>query len=149
MRRCSRCKQEKPFEAFNFKIKQLGLRQYTCRDCTRLQIRNHYISNRIYYLNKAKKRNSKLRQKAYKYIGEFLSTHGCVDCGEKDILVLEFDHKDRAKKSFEINKILRARLTFKKLIEEISKCDVRCANCHRRKTERENKSWRLIYNLPL
>ena len=149
MKKCSRCKKEKPIEDFNLKFKQLGIRQKACRECTRLQIRSHYANNRNYYLNKAKKRNAEIRQKAYEYIGTFLSTHFCVDCGEKDILVLEFDHKDRAKKSFEINKIIRSRLTLKKLLDEIAKCEVRCANCHRRKTSRESKSWKLKYSMPL
>lgn len=79
------------------------------------------------------------------YIGKYLSTHSCVDCGENDILVLEFDHKDRISKSSEISKMVKGRATLAKVIQEIQKCDVRCANCHRRKTEVESKSWKLKY----
>lgn len=59
-----------------------------------------------------------------------LETHPCVDCGESDVLVLEFDH--RADKTAGIARIAN-RGRFKDLEAEIQKCDVRCANCHRRK----------------
>ena len=70
-------------------------------------------------------------------------THPCIDCGENDILVLEFDHRDKKVKTGDINSIIRNSGSLEKLTEEISKCDVRCANCQRRKTAREIVSWKL------
>ena len=68
-----------------------------------------------------------------------------MDCNESDILVLEFDHKERKEKSYNVSYLMRRGLSFDKLIEEIKKCDVRCANCHRRKTEKESNSWKLKF----
>lgn len=146
MRVCSRCKKKLSEENFNWKIKG-SKRSYHCKSCSREYIRTHYKNNTDYYLRKTKKRNEELRQKAYKHIGYYLKTHSCVDCGEDDILVLEFDHRNKENKVTEISRIVRKRVSFKKLVIEISKCDVRCANCHRRKTEKENNSWKLKYSM--
>jgi 5-methylcytosine-specific restriction endonuclease McrA len=64
------------------------------------------------------------------------SALGCKDCGEKDPLVLEFDHQDPKTKKFNIG--MRVHGSIAKLMDEIAKCDVRCANCHRRRTFRES-----------
>ena len=63
---------------------------------------------------------------------DYLSKHTCIDCGESDIVVLEFDHKSNKFK--EIGKMVTGRCSLQRVILEIEKCEVRCANCHRRKT---------------
>ncbi len=143
-KKCPRCSRRLPVADFNWKIKSVRRATY-CKKCSREYIRDHYKKNREYYLLKARKRNSEIRQKAGKYIWSYLSAHPCVDCGETDILVLEFDHRDKSRKSKAVSRIIRTTGSLEQLIEEISKCDVRCANCHRRKTEKENNSWKLSY----
>lgn len=65
------------------------------------------------------------------YLIDFFKTHPCSDCGETDPMVLEFDHlRD---KSFNVAKGVRDR-SWQALKAEIAKCDVVCANCHRRRT---------------
>ena len=141
---CRRCKRKLRISNFNWKIKNKRHASY-CKECSREYIRDHYKKNRKYYLLKARRRNSEIRQKAREYIGSYLSTHPCVDCEETDILVLEFDHKEKSGKSDDVSRIIRRTASLEQLIKEISKCDVRCANCHRRKTEKESKSWKLSY----
>ena len=58
---------------------------------------------------------------------------GCVDCGIKDRIVLDFDHV-RGKKVQEISQMFGA--TLERFVQELTKCEVRCANCHRRITAR-------------
>jgi hypothetical protein len=72
---------------------------------------------------------------------EFLLEKCCVDCGEKDPVVLDFDHRDGRTKFKIIGKMLSGHYSWKSVHSEIQKCDIRCANCHRRKTYREQKSW--------
>lgn len=65
------------------------------------------------------------------YLVDYLREHPCADCGETDPVVLEFDHlRD---KKFGIGKGFRER-KWESVLEEIAKCDVVCANCHRRRT---------------
>lgn len=141
---CRRCKLKLRISNFNWKIKSVRRASY-CKSCSREYIRDHYKRNRKYYLLKARRRNSAIRQRAREYIGSYLSTHSCVDCGETDILVLEFDHKRKGRKSENVSNTIRRTGSLEQLISEVSKCDVRCANCHRRKTEKESSSWKLKY----
>ena len=129
---------------FNWKKKNVRRATY-CKNCSRKYIKEHYVRNKQYYLEKARKRNSETRERIYEYLGFYLSSHPCVDCGEDDILILEFDHKERSEKEDSINAMITRRLPFGKLVAEVSKCEVRCANCHRRKTAKESGSWKLFY----
>jgi hypothetical protein len=61
--------------------------------------------------------------------------HGCVDCGEKDLQVLDFDHV-RGVKTKHVSRLIYRAVSFQALYAEIDKCEVRCANCHRRVTAR-------------
>lgn len=64
----------------------------------------------------------------------YLLSHPCVDCGEADPKVLDFDHREPADKTAAVSRMLSGTLSWSKVLNEISKCDVRCSNCHRRKT---------------
>lgn len=127
---------------FTWRIKGLK-RAYNCRNCSREYIRKHYEKHKQYYLDKAKTSRNSNRQACFMYLRSYLMLHSCVDCGEKDIEVLEFDHIDRDNKGGNIGDLLTNNATPARLVKEILKCEVRCANCHRRKTNRETNSWRL------
>jgi len=66
-------------------------------------------------------------------IAAYKVDHPCIDCGEDDPIVLDFDHRDPREKSF----VLSDAPTLALAIKEIEKCDIRCANCHRRRTAKE------------
>jgi len=67
---------------------------------------------------------------------EYLRLHPCVDCGEADPIVLEFDHRENKKAA--IGEMF-CTYSWSAMKREIEKCDVRCVNCHRRKTARDFK----------
>ncbi len=134
MKICCRCKKEKKEEEFNYKVKKLQIRQKACKECTRAEVKKHYLNNKAYYLVKAQKRNSLKRKVVKEYIWNYLSSHPCIDCGEKDPVVLEFDHVGA--KKFTISSNARNH-HIEDVIIEINNCEVRCANCHRRKTSRQ------------
>ena len=77
------------------------------------------------------KAEAKIRHKMY--VGEYLQTHPCTDCGESDPMVLDFDHRNPEEKHKTISQIMAVGLGIHILEKEINKCDVRCANCHRRR----------------
>jgi hypothetical protein len=56
----------------------------------------------------------------------------CIDCGEADPVVLEFDHRDRSEKRANVSRLLAN--GWATVLCEIEKCDIRCVNCHRRRT---------------
>jgi len=144
MKVCTKCKRKLDDSKFNWKKKGIT-RSSHCKKCSREYIRIHYRRNKPYYLRKAAERNRVVKQSANAFVASYLKTHPCVDCGENNILVLEFDHKDPSSKDGEVSVIITRSGSLKRLKEEISKCDVRCANCHRIKTARENDNWKLKY----
>jgi hypothetical protein len=64
----------------------------------------------------------------------------CVDCGKSyPYYVMDFDHRDPTLKVFSIGHD-GAKFSYKKLKEEIEKCDVVCANCHRERTHSKGQT---------
>jgi hypothetical protein len=88
----------------------------------------HYYANKRRYLD----RNARRMELVQRCVIGYLLSHPCIDCGEDDPVVLDFDHV-RGEKKYNIAQMVRS-LTLPIVLEEIAKCDVRCANCHRRKT---------------
>ncbi len=73
-----------------------------------------------------------------------LHTHPCIDCGESDPVVLEFDHRENTKKISAVAEMIGHNCGWEKIKTEIEKCDVRCANCHRRRTASERNYMRFF-----
>jgi hypothetical protein len=73
------------------------------------------------------------RTRDHEYVVRYLFNNPCNDCGEKDPLVLDFDHV-RGKKKANISKLIAHGSSITKLKIEMAKCVVRCANCHRRRS---------------
>ena len=59
----------------------------------------------------------------------------CIDCGESNPLVLDFDHV-KGDKILAISDMSNKAYCIDKISEEMEKCEVRCANCHRIITEK-------------
>lgn len=75
-------------------------------------------------------------------IGSILNGAKCMDCGEADPVVLDFDHRDPSKKSFNITLAARSKGA-KAVLAEIELCDIVCKNCHARRTAKMFGNWRL------
>jgi hypothetical protein len=97
----------------------------------------HYEANKPAYVARARAASVIGRARVIEHIRSYLSAHPCLDCGEPDLVVLEFDHRPDVEKKFNIGESMKRGVSLPTLIAEIAKCDVRCANCHRRKTYRE------------
>lgn len=131
MRHCGRCKEEKALDEFAWRRRARGQRDNYCRPCRSDYHREHYLANKDRYVALAGQRKKALVEERTLYIVAFLREHPCVDCGEDDPVVLEFDHlRD---KKFSISAGLQGR-RWQDVLDEIAKCDVVCANCHRRRT---------------
>ena len=101
--------------------------------------RRHYEKNRDRVIAKAKEYSKLTRDRIRTFISDYLKTNPCVDCGEANTIVLEFDHIGDDK-HFNLSDAARKGVSMKKLKDEIAKCEVRCANCHRKKTY-ERSGW--------
>lgn len=84
---------------------------------------------------------AKMRSRNRIAVLTYLAEHPCVACGETDPVVLEFDHRNPAEKCLDISKLM-PKASLRTLMAEIQKCDIRCANCHRRKSHLECGGWR-------
>ena len=113
------------------KRREFGNRQGYCKKCRATAHRTKYHSDPVFRYNQIK-RTSLIVKRNYaqykKWKDGYLRTHPCVDCGNTDIRVLEFDHRNDTDKKFAICN--GAVHSTEKLLEEVAKCDVRCANCH-------------------
>ena len=77
------------------------------------------------YLKKRREANSKWW---YEYKSQFM----CLHCGESRPECLDFHHMEKSKKEFHVAAIrIRSKRTKAQVLEEIKKCVVLCANCHR------------------
>lgn len=94
-----------------------------------------YRKNRPEYAKKNDADVKTLRIEKNNFIRDYKAAHGCKDCGEKDWIVLELDHRDPSTKLHTPANLNKRSWSI--IHEELSKCDVRCANCHRRRTYKE------------
>lgn len=138
MKICSKCRVDYPApieDHFNKRSKVEGGRQSWCKKCLVIARKERYNNNKEYYKKKARRTNAEYYKRNAQFMYDYLKTHPCVDCGEKDTIVLEFDHRTGSDKHNNVSEMHT--LSLEKIKEEIAKCDVRCANCHRRKTAKQ------------
>ena len=142
MKVCPKCKIRKNIKnEFHKNKSRPDGHQNLCKKC-----RNKYTSKwqkQNYIKLKPKKRLDKLnlKQRNKQYILDYLKSNPCVDCGESDPVVLEFDHV-RGDKLHNLVKMISNGMSIRRLEIEIEKCEIRCANCHRIKTVKEVNSYR-------
>lgn len=142
---CTVCKNEQPAtkDFFNKKTGAVDSLQNVCKICNAKSSKKHYETNKEKIKQRTRDRVKRIKPLAQQFVLQYLKK-GCVDCGEKDIVVLEFDHQ--GDKKYEIARMVNEAYSLDKLEEEISKCVVRCANCHRRKTAKDYGWWKLDTN---
>ena len=138
---CNRCgRTALPITSFRIKNKERGWRASECNDChVSLEKKDRYKPERL-----AKSEATRIirREKFLKFIYDYLLAHPCVDCGEKNPLVLQFDHVRGVKYKAISQMISGGCDSMNSLLEEISKCEIRCANCHTLKTAKE-RQWKM------
>lgn len=132
---CGKCgdpKDESLFRKRTMKTK-VGLQSW-CAECMDSNRMKSYYENHDHEIERKKKQRKSNRKENMIRIFAILEESGCVDCGEKDPVVLDFDHL--GDKKFTISNRVD-QYKWERIAAEIAKCVVRCANCHRRKTAKE------------
>lgn len=79
------------------------------------------------------------RAKKQKWVNEYKAERGCSKCSETDPVCLDFHHLDPATKSFGIHWGAGHQVNQEKMLAEIQKCIIICANCHRKLHAKEDK----------
>lgn len=126
---CSLCKTEKHIDQFALRNREQGTYQSWCKPC-----KQAYESD---YYRKSSSRKEQIKQQnavAIERTKAYILTRkegGCVDCGELDPIVLDFDHIGDDK-TYDIGNMRGWGI--EKIKKEIDKCEVVCSNCHRRRT---------------
>lgn len=137
---CRKCNQDKPRPKFH-RLRN-GSYFSWCRVCRKDYDRNRH--RKRWDSGKKQDQFEANRERNRKFVFEYLSSHPCVGCGELDPIVLEFNHLGDDK-LMNISIAMGRAWSMEKLMEEISKCEVLCANCHRRKTAEQFGYWILNY----
>jgi len=132
LKRCNICDQIKALSNFGTSNTKAGVTPY-CKPC---MVEYKYEWH--------KQRRIEIREFVY----EHLKNNPCVDCGDADVLNLDFDHIRNGIKRFNIAHAFMLRgMSIKKLKSEIAKCDVRCSKCHKIRTHEVSNSWKYLMAL--
>jgi hypothetical protein len=138
---CTKCGADKSENDFHWRNKARGWRRAWCKTCVSSYNTGYYASSKTRG-EQVKNRRRADRKRNKQYVQEYLATHGCVDCPETDPTCLDFDHV-RGEKIAEISQMVRGSFSLEMILHEIEKCDVRCANCHRKITAKRRLAGRV------
>jgi hypothetical protein len=134
---CPKCQEQKPLDCFYEKGK--------CKDCYKL----YYQENKERYAERfqkckksLRKRENKIRERNRTLVQNIKNKTPCADCGVSyPHYMMDFDHLPHVEKIANIS-WLAGHSSWKIVQQEIAKCEVVCANCHRKRTWNRLKSQR-------
>ncbi len=114
-------------------VRKSGTPQSYCIECTREYSREHYEKNKDKHNERRTVNQRAYRDKMRKFVAD-LKDVPCADCGQSyPHYVMDFDHLEDVEKLGNIADMAMG-ASMVKLLEEIEKCEVVCANCHRIRT---------------
>jgi len=135
---CSKCKKIKNLEENFYKNEAYKDGYYSqCKECRN----KHPSQTPEKLLDRVYSRRMRNRQ----FLWDYYKTHPCADCGNNDPIVLELHHLDPSQKIGGVSQLVHNTRSIKVIEEEIKKCEVVCANCHRHRTAKE-QGWYLGIN---
>lgn len=131
-KRCVKCRRRRKIDDFHKKGE--GKRHSVCRFCKSNYNIDYYSENKERHAA-GRKDSKRLRKQERLGCVKQAKDKPCADCGERyPHFVMDFDHRDPSTKVFTIGAQKSRSMSLDKLLEEIAKCDVVCANCHRYRT---------------
>ena len=147
MKMCTKCHQTKDESEYFIKSASTGYRHAQCKKCYREYRKtysaNHYAKYGDAYRERAKIRRAKLKRQNQIELIRYLQDKACAECGENDIRVLEFDHLEPPKKLLGIARAVNDGRPSAVILSEIHKCQILCANCHKKEQPRNMAGLRL------
>ena len=132
MKKCNKCGEHKPLDKFSPDKRNKDGRCGICRSCYQVGYFSDPERNKELTEQRRLKRKER-KQEAIAYKGG-----KCNDCGgEFHPSVYEFHHLNPLDKDHEPGSLLR--YSWKRLVAELDKCVLLCANCHRVRHWREDE----------
>lgn len=138
---CSKCGDTKPVVCFGVRSRSRDGLNPQCFRCSRESHRKNYEGSKS-RRDSIKRSVVACKERNYRAVLDYLLVNPCVDCGEGDPVVLDFDHVSGDKVG-DVSAMACCGLSLDRILEEMEKCVVRCSNCHRRKTARDFGFWRM------
>jgi hypothetical protein len=132
MKTCTKCNVEREDVEFPFKNKKANKRHSSCKICQREQKKKHYLGDKQQYRD----RNDLKKKKKVQYLRDLKDSTPCKDCGKSyPHYVMEFDHT--GEKIDCVTSLINK--GWSRIIEELKKCEIVCANCHNTRTWMRNQ----------
>jgi hypothetical protein len=141
MKTCFVCQVPKDLSEFAKNASRSDGLQSACKDCKREIDRNYYKATFESRKSKRLAARQASLERGREVVWDHLATHPCIDCGETDPVVLEFDHV-HGEKANNVTTLVNNGVSVDTILIEIKKCVIRCANCHRRRTAERAGGWR-------
>jgi len=148
-KKCKQCNGNKKIEEFNKRKESRDGYNPRCRECTRILANAGYIKNKAHIKLKVSETQLKVKISRRIKLFEYLKSNPCIDCGESNPIVLDCDHRDGEIKFLNVSAMVNTPYSWKKIEEEIKKCDVRCSNCHRLRTAKQFNWYSYIPDIKL
>ena len=123
---CPKCKLDLPVDSFGPNKRRRDGLQGACKECMKQYRKDHYHNNKDPYLERAKNQKAAMRN----LVAEIKEASPCGDCGVSyPFYVMQFDHLGIEAKLLNVA-ALTHRGSLAKILAEIKKCELVCANCH-------------------
>ena len=143
---CKYCDRRKDLDEFHIKRAAKDGHRDRCKACVSRYHDKWYKINRKERIAQCAAATARWRKKKASWV-DGLKNVPCIDCGRRfPPYVMDFDHV-RGDKQFDISKAVATHgASEKRIEEEIKKCEIVCANCHRIRTH--NRSCSLVRKAP-
>lgn len=141
---CPRCQETKPLTEFHWQKKGVRRQRY-CKPCQRERMHAQYQKDPAKWVARSRERGKKIRQE-YRELVIALKDQPCMDCGVPyPHWVMDLDHRDPTTKVDNVSTLVSSgEMSRTRFSEELAKCDVVCANCHREREHRRREHARSI-----
>src|SRR3954453_21486668 len=107
----------KALDEFNRRSDAQDGRQSACRACSKAR----YLAYADVHRARVAARNATQRAEVIEHLVQYLVCHPCVDCGQADLRVLEFDHRSGSEKTATVSVLIRLRRPWAEVLAEVLK----------------------------
>lgn len=128
MKVCSKCSTEKLASEFYTSTRTKDGLQSRCKQCNKTDHEQHYVKDKQKYVARSRTRRLRIAEE----YATWKSMQVCCKCGESDEVCLDAHHLDPSQKEYSLSKLGMEEFGSNKWNDELAKCIIVCANCHRK-----------------